>query len=59
MPTREALNKSGRRAGAAGLGAVQGANHSRSGATASIFLATAQCQNPTMPAPPGLVRRFL
>jgi len=54
---KEALNKSARTAGAADLGTVQGANRSRSGATARICNA-AQCPNPLTPAPPGLVQRF-
>jgi len=54
---KEPLNNSWRRAGAADLGAVQGANRSRSGATARICNA-AQCQNPLTPAPPGIVQRF-
>jgi len=39
------------------LGTVQGANRSRGLATARICNA-AQCPNPTMPAPPGLVQSF-
>jgi|GEM_PF-328937 len=54
----EPLNKSGQTAGASDLGTVQGANRSRSGATARICNA-AQRPSPTMPAPPGLVQRFL
>jgi len=38
VTVQEALNKSRRTAGAAGFGAVQGANHSRSGATARSCL---------------------
>jgi len=54
---KEPLNNSWRRASAADLGAVQGANRSRGLATVRICNA-AQCQNPLTPAPPGIVQSF-